>query len=73
MTDFSSVTRLLNHLEFVYRPGEQRLVLDLFALLGIQPGGTKTFLVGSIDRGYAEPRRQHHRGIRGGARAARIG
>ena len=49
MTDFSSVTRLLNHLEFVYRPGEQRLVLDLFALLGIQPGGTKTFLVGSID------------------------
>jgi hypothetical protein len=40
--------RLLNHLEFVHRPGERDLVLELFALLGIR-ASENTFLVGAID------------------------
>jgi hypothetical protein len=40
--------RHLNHLEFVYRPGERSLVSDLFDLLGIE-SGEDMFVVATID------------------------
>jgi hypothetical protein len=40
--------RRLNHMEFVHRPGERALVLELFALLGFEPHDGM-FLVGAID------------------------
>jgi hypothetical protein len=39
---------MLNHMEFVHRPGEAHLVLELFRLLGLEPFEGQ-FLVGSID------------------------
>ena len=43
-----TTARRLNHLEFVHRPGEHDLVLELFALLGIETN-EGMFIVGAID------------------------
>ena len=43
--------RCLNHMEFVYRPGERDLVLALFDLLGFHPHDEQSgvFLLGFVD------------------------